>query len=74
MREILPHITVDPAIRLGKPVIAGTRVPVELIVAKIAGGMTLEEVMTEYALTREQVLATLQYASHVLETETLLAA
>jgi len=57
--EIAPRITVDEKVRFGKPVIAGTRVPVDLIVGKLAGGMTVEQVMEEYALVREDVLAAL---------------
>jgi uncharacterized protein (DUF433 family) len=44
-------------------VIRGTRVPVDLVVGKLAGGMTTEEVAEEYALTREDVLAALAYAA-----------
>jgi uncharacterized protein (DUF433 family) len=67
--ELAPRIIVDPEIRFGKPVIEGTRVPVELIVGKLGGGMSMEEVMDEYALTREDVLAALSYAASVLESE-----
>ncbi len=74
MREIFPHIVFDPAIRSGKPVIAGTRVPVDLIIAKIAGGMTIEELIEEYTLTRQQVLSALTYASRVVANETLVVA
>ena len=38
--EIAPRITVDEKIRFGKPVIKGTRVPIDLILGKLAGGMT----------------------------------
>jgi uncharacterized protein (DUF433 family) len=44
-------VVVDPAVRFGKPVIRGTRVPVDLVVGKLAGGMTPEEVAAEYGLT-----------------------
>jgi len=37
--EIAPRIAVDEKVRFGKPVISGTRVPVDLILAKLAGGM-----------------------------------
>jgi uncharacterized protein (DUF433 family) len=60
--EIAPRITVDPTIRFGKPVIAGTRVPVELVVAKLAGGMTAEEVAEEYEIALQDVRAALGYA------------
>ena len=70
-QEIFNHITVQPNVRFGKPVLAGTRVPVELIVGKIAGGMTIQEVMQEYDLTQEQVKAALKYAAHLVAEEEL---
>lgn len=69
MTEIAPRITVDAKIRFGKPVIQGTRIPVDLVVGKLAGGMGIEEVMEEYALTREDVLAALAYAARVVAEE-----
>lgn len=68
-KQLFPYITVETNVRFGKPVIEGTRVPVDLIVGKIAGGMTIDNVKQEYDLTREQVLAALQYAAHVVSTE-----
>ncbi len=59
--EIAPRISVDEKIRFGKPVIRGTRVPVDLIIGKLGGGMTYEEVIAEYEITREDILATLSY-------------
>jgi len=38
--EIAPRINVHEEIRFGKPVISGTRIPVDLIIGKLAGGMT----------------------------------
>lgn len=73
MREIFPRITVDPGVQFGRPVIAGTRVPVEVVVGNIAGGMNIEEVMEEYRLAREDVLAALGYASKVVAEETVMA-
>lgn len=46
----------------GKPVIKGTRVPVQVIVGSMAGGMTLEEVCQEYNIKPEHVKAALAYA------------
>lgn len=63
MVEIAPRIVVDETTKFGKPVIQGTRVPVDLVLGKLAGGMTIEEVMAEYGLTREDVLAVLSYAA-----------
>jgi len=67
--EIAPRITVDEKVRFGKPVIKGTRVPVDLVLGKLAGGMKIEEVMEEYGITREDVLAVLNYAAEVLSRE-----
>ena len=66
MIEIAPRITVDEQVRFGRPVIQGTRGPVELVVDKLAGGMTVEEVAEEYELTREDVFAALAYAARVI--------
>ncbi|MFH0871382.1 MAG: DUF433 domain-containing protein [bacterium] len=67
--EIAPRITVDEKIRFGKPVIKGTRVPVDLVLGKLAGGMTYEEVMAEYDLTREDILAAVGYGAKGMEKE-----
>ena len=67
--EIAPQIVVDPEIRFGKPVIKGTRVPVELVIGKLAGGMTAEEIAAEYDLTLDDVRATLLYAADTLFSE-----
>lgn len=67
--QLAPRIVVDPQVRFGKPVIEGTRVPVELVVAKLAGGMTVDEVVEEYELTPEDVRAALGYAARVLADE-----
>ena len=69
--ELFEYIAVQPGVRFGKPVIRGTRVPVDMIVGKIAGGMSVEEVMREYELARLQVLAALQYAAQLVSEETL---
>jgi uncharacterized protein (DUF433 family) len=67
--EIAPRVTVDEKVRFGKPVIQGTRVPVDLVVGKLAGGMAIEEVMEEYEPMREDMLAALAYAAHVVADE-----
>jgi len=67
--EIAPRITVDEKVRFGKPVVKGTRVPVDLVLGKLAGGMEMEEVMKEYQISREDILAVLNYAAKVLGRE-----
>ena len=71
--EIAPRINVDEKVRFGKPVITGTRVPIDLILGKLAGGMTYEEVMVEYEITREDILAALDYAARTLASEEIRA-
>lgn len=68
-REIAPRIVVDPEVRFGRPVIEGTRVPVDVLVAKLAAGMSPEEVSAEYGVTVEDVRAALSYAAAVLASE-----
>ena len=57
--------------RFGKPVIEGTRVPVDLIVGKLAGGMSASELAAEYGITVADVQAALAYAASVLAEEEL---
>lgn len=73
MKEIAPRIVVDEHVRFGRPVIQGTRVPVDLVVGKLAGGMTVDEVASEYELTREDVLAALAYAAKTVAGEEIRA-
>jgi uncharacterized protein (DUF433 family) len=67
--EIAPRVVVDPAVCAGKPVIRGTRVPVALVIGKLAGGLSFEELMAEYALTEADIRAALAYAAQVLSAE-----
>ncbi|MDG6025276.1 MAG: DUF433 domain-containing protein [Candidatus Brocadia sp.] len=54
--KIAPRISVDEKVRFGEPVITGSRVPVNLILGKLAGGMTYKEVMFEYKIISENIL------------------
>jgi len=50
-------------------VIRGTRVPVARIIGGLAGGMTKEEIMREYEVAEEDILAALSYAAELVEVE-----
>ena len=63
------RVITDPEIQHGKPVIAGTRVPIVRIIGGLAGGMTIEEVVREYGITEADVRAALAYASRLIEDE-----
>lgn len=67
--EIAPRVVVDERVRFGRPVIKGTRVPVDLVLGKLAGGMSFEEIMAEYELSREDILAALDYAAKIIAQE-----
>ena len=50
------RIIVDPKIMVGKPVIAGTRIPVEHILKLLAQGLTVDDILDEYPrLTKEDI-------------------
>jgi uncharacterized protein (DUF433 family) len=61
--ELVPGVTASPDVAFGKPVIAGTRLPVSVVLGHLASGISVEEVCAEYELVREQVLAALRYAA-----------
>jgi uncharacterized protein (DUF433 family) len=63
------RIVIDPEIQHGKPVIRGTRVPITRILGGLAGGMTQKEIMREYGVNEEDILAALGYASEIIESE-----
>jgi len=68
--DVYNLIEVKPDVMLGKPVIKGTRIPVELIVRKLGEGATIEELLDGYAnLTREDIQAALIYAADTIEDE-----
>ena len=62
-------IKTDPDVMMGKPVIAGTRITVELMLEKLAAGETVEQILDAHPrLTREAVSAALLYAVRNLPT------
>lgn len=70
MKELIES---NPEIMLGKPVIKGTRIPVELIVRKLGEGSTIEDLLDGYPnLSREAVMAALIYAANTIGNERLI--
>ena len=63
MPELDEDITADPDIMHGKPVIEGTRVPVEVVLNTLAEGVGIEKVCEEFGLEKKQVLAAVRYAA-----------
>lgn len=63
------RIVIDLAVRHGKPIIKGTRVPLEIIIGSLAGGMEIEETVKEYEIQKEDVLSALAYAARIIAGE-----
>lgn len=64
------RIETNPDIMFGKPVIAGTRITVELILRKLAGGMTPEEIVKDHPhLKLEDIHAAEEFAADYLSQE-----
>jgi uncharacterized protein (DUF433 family) len=58
----------DPAIMMGKPVIAGTRITVEAVLEKLSAGETIEQLLEAHPrLTRDGINAALAFAAEVLK-------
>lgn len=61
----------DLEIQNGKPVLAGRRLPVAIVVGSLAGGMTYDEVIEEYSVTMDEILSCLAYATSAINRETV---
>lgn len=61
-------ITINPKIMFGKPVITGTRIPVEIILDKLEVGQTTEEILQDYPrLTEADIKAAVAYANKLVK-------
>ena len=67
------HITADPAVLVGKPIVRGTRLAVEFILGLIAQGWPEQEITRNHRLTVEQVRACVAYAQERLNDEKVFA-
>jgi uncharacterized protein (DUF433 family) len=66
VNPLLERISIDPQICFGKPCIKGTRIWVSLILDQVAGGTSVEELLSDYPqLKREDVLAAIAYGAEV---------
>ena len=70
---MVERIEVDPSVMQGKPVVRGTRVPVELLLRKLAEGASYEDLLDAYPrLTADDIRAALAYAADSIAHETVL--
>ena len=64
------RIETNPDVMGGKPVIRGTRVPVEMVLRKLGGGMTVEAIVADHPrLTRDDILAAQAFVADYLTNE-----
>ena len=61
--QLSTGIVLDPSIRAGHPIIRGTRVPVDIVVGRVAAGMAIQAVADEYGITEQDVYNALRYAA-----------
>jgi uncharacterized protein (DUF433 family) len=74
-QRLLRRIVTNPKVMLGKPVVKGTRLPVEIIVEKLAYGETFEDLKRDYPfLQDDDIRAALLYAARRLGLEETYAA
>jgi len=69
--RIADRIEINPKVLHGKPHIAGTRVPVDIILGLLADGLTVEQVIRDHYphIKKEDVLACIRYAKQMIEEE-----
>lgn len=65
----MQRIVIDRNIRHGKSVIRGTRVPVDIVLGSLAGGMTYEEICKEYEIEKDDIKAVIEYATRIVANE-----
>lgn len=69
----LDRITIDPGICLGQPTIRGMRITVSLILKQVAGGMSIDEILTAYPeLEKEDIVQALKYAAWLASEKTII--
>jgi uncharacterized protein (DUF433 family) len=72
---VFERIEINPAIMFGKPVVKGTRITVELILRKLAGGMTVQEILVDHPhLVPDDVYAAAAFAADYLAQEEIIFA
>lgn len=72
--KLPPNVEIRPDVMMGKPCLKGTRIPVYLILEKLAGGESEGEILEAYPqLTRDHIRSALQYAAGLAMEEIVLA-
>lgn len=73
--NVQEHICIDPTVMLGKPIIRGTRITVELVLRRLAEGASVEELVDAYPhLSPDSIHAAIAFAADALAHEELVLA
>lgn len=68
--SLLNRIVVNPKVMTGKPIIKGTRIPVEQVLRLLAQGLSFDEILKDYPhLKKDDIMAALLYAAKVMGKE-----
>lgn len=68
--ELQSHIEVNPGVMMGKPVVKGTRITVEMILESLSAGESVDNLLASYPrLTKDSILAALAFAADALKGE-----
>ncbi len=71
--SLVDRVEINPQVMLGKPVIKGTRITVEIILKKLSQNISFEEILSDYPrLKREDIQAAIAYAAAALSTDEVL--
>jgi uncharacterized protein (DUF433 family) len=64
-------IAINPRVAFGKPCVAGTRIPVYMVLELVEAGLSFEQIITDYypALTKEDIQNCIQYAISLVKNE-----
>jgi len=64
-------ITIDPNVAFGKPCVAGTRIPVYMVLELVEAGQSFDQIIADYypALTREDIQNCIGYAVNIIKNE-----
>lgn len=69
-KSLLNRIVVNPKVMTGKPIIKGTRIPVEQVLRLLAQGLSFDEILKDHPhLKKDDIMAALLYAAKIMSKE-----
>ena len=70
----LDRIQINPDVLVGKPVIRGTRISIELILNKVSAGLDWDKIQDELDITKDDIIAAIKYAEKLVANEEIFVA